>query len=72
MLLRVPGDHSAETAAAMIREVASLPDYLRQSFTWDRGTELADYAKIQTGRDHALLVTALAHGSEAPKRTSGS
>ena len=55
VLLHLPGDHSAETvAAAMIREMASLPEHLRRSITWDRGTELADYAKIQTALEATL------------------
>jgi IS30 family transposase len=55
VLLHLPGDHSAETvAAAMIREMASLPEHLRRSITWDRGTELADYAKIQTALETTL------------------
>ncbi|BAS13444.1 transposase for insertion sequence element IS1086 [Arthrobacter sp. Hiyo8] len=55
ILLHLPGDHSAETvAAAMIREMGSLPDHLRRSITWDRGTELADYARIQTALDATL------------------
>ncbi|MCD4853777.1 IS30 family transposase [Arthrobacter sp. AK01] len=55
ILLHLPGDHTAETvAAAMIREMASLPDHLRLSITWDRGTELADYAKIQTALETTL------------------
>lgn len=49
ILLHLPGDHTADTvAAAMIREMGKLPDHLRQSITWDRGTELAEYARIQT------------------------
>lgn len=55
ILLHLAGDHSAETvAAAMIREMASLPDHLRRSITWDRGTELAEYAKIQTALETTL------------------
>ena len=55
ILLHLPGNHSAETvAAAMIREMSTLPDHLRRSITWDRGTELADYAKIQTALDTTL------------------
>ena len=48
ILLHLPGSHDANTvAAAMIREMGHLPDHLRRSITWDRGTELADYARIQ-------------------------
>ncbi|WP_104162240.1 IS30 family transposase [Cryobacterium sp. N22] len=49
ILLHLPENHTADTvAAAMISEMRKLPDHLRQSVTWDRGTELAEYAKIQT------------------------
>ena len=48
ILLHLPGRHDAESVAeAMIREMGKLPDHLRRSITWDRGTELADYAEIQ-------------------------
>ena len=48
ILLHLPGSHDANTVAeAMIREMAQLPEHLRRSITWDRGTELADYAHIQ-------------------------
>jgi len=49
ILLHLPERHDAETvAAAMIREMSQLPEHLRLSLTWDRGTELARYDKIQT------------------------
>jgi IS30 family transposase len=49
ILLHLPNGHSAdEVAAAMIREMRKLPQHLRRSVTWDRGTELAEYEKIQT------------------------
>lgn len=49
ILLYLPGRHEAETvAAAMIGEMSQLPEHLRLSLTWDRGTELARYDKIQT------------------------
>jgi IS30 family transposase len=48
MLLHLPGRHDANSVAeAMIREMAELPEHLRRSLTWDRGTELARYDKIQ-------------------------
>ena len=48
ILLHLPERHDAETvAAAMIREMSQLPEHLRQSLTWDRGTELARYDKVQ-------------------------
>jgi IS30 family transposase len=48
ILLHLPGPHTAdEVADAMIREMGKLPDHLRRSVTWDRGTELAEYERIQ-------------------------
>lgn len=55
ILLHLPGDHTADTvAAAMIREMRELPEHLRRSVTWDRGSELAEYAQIQTALDTTL------------------
>jgi IS30 family transposase len=52
ILLHLPGRHDAESvAAAMIREMSKLPDHLRRSLTWDRGTELASYRHIQLQLD---------------------
>jgi transposase, IS30 family len=49
ILLHLPDGHDADqVAAAMIREMSKLPDHLRQSITYDRGTELVRYAQIQT------------------------
>jgi IS30 family transposase len=48
ILLHLPGRHDAASVAdAMIREMSKLPDHLRRSITWDRGTELAEYQRIQ-------------------------
>ncbi len=47
MLLHLPDDHSAETvAAAMIDAMSELPDHLRRSITWDRGSEMANWRQI--------------------------
>ncbi|WP_179652406.1 IS30 family transposase [Nocardioides aromaticivorans] len=52
ILLHLPGRHDAESVAAvMIREMGELPEHLRRSLTWDRGTELARYDKIQVELD---------------------
>ena len=48
ILLHLPGRHDAASVAeAMIREMSQLPQHLRRSITWDRGTELAGYRDIQ-------------------------
>jgi IS30 family transposase len=52
ILLHLPGRHDAESVAeAMIREMRKLPDHLRRSITWDRGSELAAYERIQVALD---------------------
>jgi len=48
ILLHLPSRHDADSVAeAMIREMGQLPEHLRRSITWDRGTELAAYERIQ-------------------------
>jgi transposase, IS30 family len=48
ILLHLPGDHTAETvAAAMIEAMSELPEHLRRSITWDRGSEMANWQDIQ-------------------------
>jgi len=48
MLLHLPGDHTAETVAtAMIETMRELPEHLRRSITWDRGSEMANWREIQ-------------------------
>jgi IS30 family transposase len=52
ILLHLPGRHDADSVAeAMIREMSQLPEHLRRSLTWDRGSELARYDKIQLALD---------------------
>jgi IS30 family transposase len=48
ILLHLPGDRTAQTVAtAMIEAMSQLPDHLRRSITWDRGSELANWRTIQ-------------------------
>lgn len=48
ILLHLPDRHTADVVAdAMIQQMSKLPDHLRRSITWDRGSEMADYARIQ-------------------------
>lgn len=48
ILLHLPGRHDADSVAeAMIREMGKLPEHLRRSLTWDRGSELANYRDIE-------------------------
>jgi transposase, IS30 family len=52
ILLHLPADHTAETvAAAMIEAMGELPDHLRRSITWDRGSEMANWRDIQLQLD---------------------
>jgi transposase, IS30 family len=47
MLLHLPGDHTANTVAtAMIDAMIELPEHLRRSITWDRGSEMAQWQRI--------------------------
>lgn len=56
ILLHLPGRHDAASVAeAMIREMRQLPEHLRRSITWDRGTEMAQWADIQLALDTKLF-----------------
>lgn len=55
MLLHLPDSHNAdEVARAMIAAMRELPENLRRSITWDRGTELARYEQIQLALEAKL------------------
>ena len=54
ILLHLPRDHSAlAVQEAMVTAMADLPDTLRQTLTWDQGSEMANHAQIaaSTGLD---------------------
>jgi transposase, IS30 family len=52
ILLHLPEDHTAEAvAAAMIEAMQDLPEHLRRSITWDRGSEMANWKHIHMQLD---------------------
>jgi transposase, IS30 family len=54
MLVRIPYDRTAQRVAALLaRKMENLPDFLRNSVTWDQGKEMADHANftVKTGID---------------------
>ena len=47
MLVHLPGDHGAETVRdGILATIATLPQHLRKSLTWDQGTELTRHQEI--------------------------
>jgi len=56
ILLHLPDRHTSdEVATAMIAAMLELPEHLRRSITWDRGTELAQYERIQVALETKLF-----------------
>lgn len=54
MLVRIPYDRTAERVAALLaKKMETLPEFLRNSVTWDQGKEMAAHANftIKTGID---------------------
>jgi IS30 family transposase len=51
MLVKVPGKDTASVVPALSRHVSTLPEALRQSLTWDRGTELAGHKDLSLATD---------------------
>jgi len=51
ILVRVPTFDSARLVAALTRRVRRLPAHLRQSLTWDRGTEMAAHRAFTVATD---------------------
>ena len=47
MLLHLPHGYTADAVAkAMVEKMATLPEQLRRSLTWDQGREMAEHAQI--------------------------
>jgi len=52
ILLHLPTEHTAEAVAvAMIEAMRELPEDLRRSITWDRGSEMANWRQIHLALD---------------------
>jgi len=51
LLIRVPASDSATVVQALARRVQRLPEALKQSLTWDRGTEMAQHRAFQIATD---------------------
>jgi IS30 family transposase len=55
LLLHLPAGHDAlQVRDRMIEAIRSLPDQLRRSLTWDRGTEMARHTEITLATDLAI------------------
>jgi IS30 family transposase len=55
MLLHLPDGHDAgQVRDRMIEAIGSLPEQLKRSLTWDRGTEMAQHARITLATDMAI------------------
>jgi IS30 family transposase len=47
LLLHLPGGHTADIVQeAMVAKMATLPEQLRLSLTWDQGSEMANHVQI--------------------------
>jgi len=51
MLVAVDGKDTKSVTTALSRQVRELPEQLRSSLTWDRGTEIADHVQFTIATD---------------------
>jgi IS30 family transposase len=51
MLVKVDGKNTSSVVSALSRQMGKLPDILRQSLTWDRGTELSAHKQFAVATD---------------------
>lgn len=51
LLVKLDGKDAHSVVSALIREVQKLPNELRQSLTWDRGSEMAQHKKFTVATD---------------------
>jgi len=65
MLVRIPYDRTAERVAGLLaRKMETLPEFLRNSITWDQGKEMAEHANftVKTGVDIYFWAVSTGHG----------
>jgi transposase, IS30 family len=52
LLVHLPGDHTAETVRdGLVKTMATLPEHLRGSLTWDQGAEMATHKSFTLATD---------------------
>ena len=51
VLVKVKGKSTDRVVSALTKQMLKLPDLLKQSLTWDRGTELAAHNKFSIATD---------------------
>jgi IS30 family transposase len=55
LLLHLPHGHGAdEVRDAVIKAMASLPDHVRRSLTWDQGVEMTNHGQVRIATDLAV------------------
>ena len=72
LLVHLPGSHTADVVAdALAEAIATLPEQLRRSLTWDQGKQMAEHARfsVATGVPVYFCDPPTAPGSGAATRT---
>ena len=72
LLLHLPDGRDADQVReAMTAKIATLPEALRRSITWDQGHEMADHAQFSDRHRHRRSTSAIPtrHGNAVPTRT---
>ncbi|GAB3686497.1 IS30 family transposase [Salinisphaera aquimarina] len=54
MLVKVEGKDTRSVIDGLSRQIVTLPESLRRSLTWDRGSELADHKRLTLATDMAI------------------
>ena len=74
MLVRIPYDRTAERVTHLLaRKMETLPDFLKNSVTWDQGKELAAHEKFTVKLDFPCISVIHIHpgGRGSNENTNG-